>query len=252
MGALHPERNVGLQLAGARGAVALRTGSLPGHSLIRREPAADDTLAREKLVPTARALAPADLPTRRHRPAHRPVLAARRRTGVRPVVELQHRREGESSATPTASSPSTSSNRLTTTASPCGCGSASRTGRMLGHFRHEVGHYYQNVLVETGSGAAQIPRRMPHAVRRRTRQLQRRHRPALQVRRSRRLGGDVHLRVRHHASVGGLRRVLRPLPAHRRHHRHQPRGGHGVEGRPGSVLGAAGHRSAGVLRRRAD
>jgi hypothetical protein len=24
---------------------------------------------------------------------------------------------------------------------------------MLGHFRHEVGHYYQNVLVETGSGA---------------------------------------------------------------------------------------------------
>jgi hypothetical protein len=25
---------------------------------------------------------------------------------------------------------------------------------MLGHFRHEVGHYYQNVLVETGSGAA--------------------------------------------------------------------------------------------------
>jgi hypothetical protein len=25
---------------------------------------------------------------------------------------------------------------------------------MLGHFRHEVGHYYQNVLVETGSGAS--------------------------------------------------------------------------------------------------
>jgi hypothetical protein len=24
---------------------------------------------------------------------------------------------------------------------------------MLGHFRHEVGHYYQHVLVETGSGA---------------------------------------------------------------------------------------------------
>jgi hypothetical protein len=24
---------------------------------------------------------------------------------------------------------------------------------MLGHFRHEVGHYYQNILVETGSGA---------------------------------------------------------------------------------------------------
>ncbi len=24
---------------------------------------------------------------------------------------------------------------------------------MLGHFRHEVGHYYQNVLVETGPGA---------------------------------------------------------------------------------------------------
>src|SRR5882757_6389857 len=25
---------------------------------------------------------------------------------------------------------------------------------MLGHFRHEIGHYYQNVLIETGSGAA--------------------------------------------------------------------------------------------------
>ena len=25
---------------------------------------------------------------------------------------------------------------------------------MLGHFRHEVGHYYQNVLVETGDGAS--------------------------------------------------------------------------------------------------
>src|SRR5271168_5417104 len=25
---------------------------------------------------------------------------------------------------------------------------------MLGHFRHEVGHYYQNILVETGPGAA--------------------------------------------------------------------------------------------------
>ena len=24
---------------------------------------------------------------------------------------------------------------------------------MLGHFRHEVGHYYQNILVENGSGA---------------------------------------------------------------------------------------------------
>ena len=24
---------------------------------------------------------------------------------------------------------------------------------MLGHFRHEVGHYYQNILVETGPGA---------------------------------------------------------------------------------------------------
>ncbi|PRC58020.1 hypothetical protein C6A85_30605, partial [Mycobacterium sp. ITM-2017-0098] len=24
---------------------------------------------------------------------------------------------------------------------------------MLGHFRHEVGHYYQNILVENGPGA---------------------------------------------------------------------------------------------------
>jgi hypothetical protein len=24
---------------------------------------------------------------------------------------------------------------------------------MLGHFRHEAGHYYQNILVETGPGA---------------------------------------------------------------------------------------------------
>ena len=40
---------------------------------------------------------------------------------------------------------------------------------MLGHFRHEVGHYYQHVLVETGPGADELSRRLPRAVRRRTR-----------------------------------------------------------------------------------
>ena len=192
-------------------------------------------------------VAPAGLPTRRHRAAGRPVLAPRRRAGVRPVVQLQHRREGDHRPRRTASSRSTSSNRLTTTASRCGCGSASRTARCSATSATRSATttstcWSRPVLAQTryldecralfGDERASYSRR---------------HRAALQVRRTRRLGGDVHLGVRHHASVGGLRRVLRALPAHRRHHRHQPRGGHGVARRPGAVLRAAGHRAAGVL-----
>ena len=86
---------------------------------------------------------------------------------------------------------------------------------MLGHLRHEIGHYYWAVLVERRPAAA---RRVPRAVRRRAGGL--RARPC-----------DRHYaqgpppdweqrlrqRLRDDAPVGGLGRDVRPLPAHPRH-----------------------------------
>lgn len=121
-------------------------------SLIRREPAADDTLAREKLVPTAAALRrlvyqlddiglPVD-PFWRVDGGLAFDLLSSRTTGDKVIIghaggvitidvveSLDDYRE---------------SLRIR-------LGEPYRT--MLGHFRHEVGHYYQNILVETGSGA---------------------------------------------------------------------------------------------------
>ena len=55
---------------------------------------------------------------------------------------------------------------------------------MLGHFRHEIGHYYQKVLVQGDAAWDGVPR----PVRRRARELPGRDRPPLQVRRARRMG----------------------------------------------------------------
>ena len=98
-------------------------------SLIRREPDADDTLAREKLVPTARALRRlvyqlADIGL--------PVDPFWRRDGGLAfdlLSSYSHGRAGDHRPRRTASSRSISSNRSTTTASHCGFGSASRTAR---------------------------------------------------------------------------------------------------------------------------
>ncbi len=86
---------------------------------------------------------------------------------------------------------------------------------MLGHFRHEIGHFYEWQLVR----GPELMARCTRAVRRRDRRLPGGDRPALRRRRTRGLGGVVHLDLRDHAPVRGLRRDLGALPAHLRHRR---------------------------------
>ncbi len=123
-------------------------------SLIRREPAPDDTMAREKLVPTAQAL-------------RRLIYQL---TDIGLPVEPFWRRDG-GLAFDLLSSYTTGDKVLIGHADGVitidlvetldayretlrvALGEPYRT--MLGHFRHEVGHYYQNILVEKGSGAMQ-------------------------------------------------------------------------------------------------
>ncbi|MBJ7341524.1 putative zinc-binding metallopeptidase [Mycolicibacterium sp.] len=129
-----------------------KRGRCLADSLIRREPAADDTLAREKLVPTAAAL---------RRLVYQlddiglPVDPFWRRDGGLAFDLLSSYTTGEKVVIGHAGGVITidvveslddyrESLRVE-------LGEPYRT--MLGHFRHEVGHYYQNVLVETGSGA---------------------------------------------------------------------------------------------------
>jgi hypothetical protein len=126
-----------------------RRGRCLPDSLIRREPDADDTIAQEKLAPTARALRrlvyqlvdiglPVD-PFWRTDGGLAFDLLSSYSAGERVVIgvitidlveSLDHYRE---------------SLRVR-------LGEPYRT--MLGHFRHEVGHYYQSVLVEKDDGAA--------------------------------------------------------------------------------------------------
>lgn len=121
-------------------------------SLIRREPSADDTIAREKLVPTATAL---------RRLVYQldelglPIDPFWRRDGGLAFDLLSSYSSGERVVIGHAGGvitidlvESLDDYRETLRVK---LGEPYRT--MLGHFRHEVGHYYQNVLVETGSGA---------------------------------------------------------------------------------------------------
>ena len=121
-------------------------------SLIRREPAADDTLAREKLVPTAAALRrlvyqlddiglPVDPFWRRDGGLAFDLLSSRT---TRENVIIGHANGVITIDVVESLDDYRESLRVR-------LGEPYRT--MLGHFRHEVGHYYQNVLVETGSGA---------------------------------------------------------------------------------------------------
>jgi len=121
-------------------------------SLIRREPAADDTLAREKLVPTAEAL---------RRLVYQldelglPVDPFWRRDGGLAFDLLSSYTTGEKVIIGHAGGVVTidvvESLDLYRESMRVRLGEPYRT--MLGHFRHEVGHYYQNILVETDSGA---------------------------------------------------------------------------------------------------
>lgn len=121
-------------------------------SLIRRKPDADDTLAREKLVPTAAVLRRlvfqlVDLGL--------PLTPFWQRDGGLAFDLLSSYSTGEKVVIGHAGGvitidlvESLDAYRETLRVR---LGEPYRT--MLGHFRHEVGHYYQNILVETGSGA---------------------------------------------------------------------------------------------------
>jgi hypothetical protein len=136
------------------GQTSYERGRCLAHSLIRREPAADDTLAREKLVPTAAAL---------RRLVYQlddiglPIEPFWRRDGGLAFDLLSSYTTGDRVTIGHAGGVITidlveslddyrESMRVR-------LGEPYRT--MLGHFRHEVGHYYQNVLVETGPGATE-------------------------------------------------------------------------------------------------
>ena len=121
-------------------------------SLIRREPNADDTLAREKLVPTAAALRRlvyqlVDLGL--------PVEGYWRREGGLAFDLLSSRSTGEKITIGHANGVITidlvESLDAYRESLRVRLGEPYRT--MLGHFRHEAGHYFQNILVETGAGA---------------------------------------------------------------------------------------------------
>lgn len=121
-------------------------------SLIRREPDADDTIAREKLVATTVALRRL---TYQLIDLGLPVDPFWRKDGGLAFDLLSSYSEGKKVIIGHAGGVITidlveslddyrESLRVA-------LGEPYRT--MLGHFRHEVGHYYQNILVETGDGA---------------------------------------------------------------------------------------------------
>ncbi|MCV7225997.1 zinc-binding metallopeptidase family protein [Mycolicibacterium komossense] len=132
---------------------AYQRGRCLSDSLIRREPETDDTIAREKLVPTAAALRRlvyqlADIGL--------PIEPFWRRDGGLAFDLLSSYTTGEKVLIGHAGGVITIDLVETLDAYRetlrVALGEPYRT--MLGHFRHEVGHYYQHILVENGSGAA--------------------------------------------------------------------------------------------------
>lgn len=132
--------------------VADARGRCLADSLIRREPDADDTIAREKLVPTTGALRrlvyqlvdlalPVDPYWRRDRGLAFDLLSTYS-TGQK--VTIGHANGVITIDLVESLDAYRESLRVR-------LGEPYRT--MLGHFRHEAGHYYQNILVETGPGA---------------------------------------------------------------------------------------------------
>ena len=200
---------------------ALR-GRCPADSLIRREPDADDTIAQEKLADHGRrcigwscncSTSACPLTRSGVRRAAWPSICCRY-SGGKPVT-IGHANGVITIDLVESLDDYRESLRVR-------LGEPYRT--MLGHFRHEVGHYYQ---WHPGRDRPGAPARSTTAANfsATNAPTTRRHRTALQVRAARALADVVHLRVRDHASVGGLRGVLRALSAHHRHHRHQREAG---------------------------
>jgi hypothetical protein len=131
----------------------VRRGRCLADSLIRREPDADDTIAQEKLVSTTIAL---------HRLIYQlldiglPVDPFWCKDGGLAFDLLSSHSAGKRVVIGHADGVITidlvESLDAYRESLRVRLGEPYRT--MLGHFRHEVGHYYQNVLVETGAGAA--------------------------------------------------------------------------------------------------
>lgn len=143
---------------------AYRRGRCLADSLIRREPDASDTPAREKLVPTAAALrrlvyqlVDLGLPVEPWWQHHDRPAAARAEDHPGLAFDLlSSYSSGERVTIGHAGGVITidlvESLDAYRESLRVRLGEPYRT--MLGHFRHEVGHYYQNILVETGPGAA--------------------------------------------------------------------------------------------------
>ena len=85
---------------------------------------------------------------------------------------------------------------------------------LLGHFRHEIGHYYWDRLVATAQRARRDSASCSATRRRTTPRRCKRH---YETGPARRLAGAIRQRVRHVAPVGRLGRDLGALPAHGRH-----------------------------------
>ena len=107
---------------------------------------------------------------------------------------------------------------------------------LLGHFRHEIGHYYWDRLVAGTPWHREISR----ALRRRAARLRRGAQAELRTGSGARLGGSTHQLLCLRASVGGLGGMLGPLPPRRGQSRHGAgiwfaRRGRGS--RSGTVLG---------------
>ncbi|ORW53917.1 hypothetical protein AWB90_01945 [Mycobacterium paraense] len=128
-------------------------GRCVADSLVRREPEADDTIAMEKLVPTGIALRrlvyqlidiglPVDPYWQRQGGLAFDLLSS---YSGRERVVIGHANGVISIDLVESLDAYRESMRVR-------LGEPYRT--MLGHFRHEVGHYYQNILVETAPGAA--------------------------------------------------------------------------------------------------
>jgi hypothetical protein len=130
-----------------------RRGRCLAHSLIHREPPPDDTIAREKLVPTAAAL---------RRLVYQlddlglPVDPFWRKDGGLAFDLLSSYSEDHKVVIGHAGGVITIDlvESLDAYRESLRVRLGERYRTMLGHFRHEVGHYYQSILVETGPGAA--------------------------------------------------------------------------------------------------
>ena len=93
-------------------------------------------------------------------------------------------------------------------------GEAYRT--LLGHFRHEIGHYYWDVLIRDTDRAGPVPR----SLRRSHQGLRGGARTPLRDGGPSGLADVLRQHLRDDAPVGGLGRDVGPLPSHRGHARH--------------------------------